>query len=226
MRGFIFDFNGTLFRDADYHLRAWKSFAQERCGIDISDENYKKNIEGRNDRSAITYLLGNELNDHKILELTEIKEAMYRALCFSERARMKLTEGAPELFDYLARHDIPRTIATASCKSNVDFYVAEFNLSKWFDHSKIIYDDGMIPGKPEPDFYLRAAEAIGVPPAQCAVAEDSAAGVMSAVSAGIGYIAVVDTPERRGAASNMKEVNSVITSFHEFDRSVFGKAYT
>ena len=221
MRGFIFDFNGTLFRDADYHLRAWKSFAQTRCGVDISEENYKKNIEGWNDRHAITYLLGKGLNNEEILELTELKEAMYRALCFAERERMKLTEGAPELFDYLAKHDIPRTIATSSCKSNVDFYVAEFNLSKWFDQSKIIYDDGMIPGKPEPDFYLRAAEAIGIPPNLCAVAEDSVVGVKSAINAGIGYITVIDTPERHGAASYMKEINSVITSFYEFDRSVF-----
>ena len=222
MKGFIFDFNGTLFQDADYHLRAWKSFAQERCGVDISLEKYQRNIEGMNDRHAITYLLGNGLKEEEIHELTEIKEAMYRSLCFTERERMVLTEGAPELFDYLVEHNIPRTIATASCKSNVDFYVAEFNLSKWFDPSKIIYDDGMIPGKPEPDFYLRAAIAIDISPSMCVVAEDSVAGVMSAVNAGIGYITVVDAPEKRGSASGIKGVKSVLTSFREFDRSVFG----
>jgi beta-phosphoglucomutase-like phosphatase (HAD superfamily) len=221
VNGFIFDFNGTLFWDADKHLRAWKVFAREKCGDDLSDERYFENMEGWNDRHAFEYLFGREVSEGEVAQLTEAKEAMYRASCFEDREHMKLAEGAPELFDFLASRGIPRTIATASCKSNVDFYVKEFNLSKWFDASKIIYDDGTIPGKPAPDFYARAASAIGVPVAECAVAEDSVPGVMSAHNAGAGHITAVAPGERRRMFEGMKEVNSIIADFNEFDRNLF-----
>ena len=42
-------------------------------------------------------------------------------------------------------------------KSNVDFYIKEFNLEKWFDIDKIVYSDGTIKGKPAPDIYEIAA---------------------------------------------------------------------
>jgi beta-phosphoglucomutase-like phosphatase (HAD superfamily) len=221
VNGFIFDFNGTLFWDADKHLRAWKIFAREKCGEELSDERYFENMEGRNDRHAFAYLFGQGMSEEKILELTEIKEAMYRASCFEDRENMKLAEGAPKLFDFLAARGIPRTIATASCKSNVDFYVKEFLLSKWFDASKIIYDDGTIPGKPAPDFYARAARAIGVPARECVVAEDSVPGVMSAHRAGAGHIVVVAPGERRRMFEGMDEVGAIIADFNEFDRTLF-----
>jgi beta-phosphoglucomutase-like phosphatase (HAD superfamily) len=202
-------------------LRAWKIFAREKCGEDLSDERYFENMEGRNDRHAFAYLFGREMPQEEVAQLTEIKEALYRASCFEDQEHMKLADGAPELFDFLAVRGIPRTIATASCKSNVDFYVKEFNLSKWFDASKIIYDDGTIPGKPEPDFYARAASAIGVPPAGCVVAEDSVPGVMSAHRAGAGNITVVAPGERRGAFERMNGVSSIIDDFNEFDRTLF-----
>jgi beta-phosphoglucomutase-like phosphatase (HAD superfamily) len=40
-------------------------------------------------------------------------------------------------------------------------------------------------GKPDPDLFLAAALAEGVPPAACVVIEDSLAGVQAAVAAGM-----------------------------------------
>ena len=50
------------------------------------------------------------------------------------------------------------TIATMSEWDNVEFYIKEFNLGKWFDLDKIVYSDGTIPGKPAPDIFMIAAE--------------------------------------------------------------------
>ncbi|MFI2363607.1 HAD-IA family hydrolase [Promicromonospora sp. NPDC019610] len=43
-------------------------------------------------------------------------------------------------------------------------------------------------GKPAPDPYLRAAELLGVPSAECVVLEDSANGIRSARAAGVGAV--------------------------------------
>lgn len=45
-------------------------------------------------------------------------------------------------------------------------------------------------GKPAPDVYLRAAELLGVPPAECAAVEDTTNGLRSALAAGMAVYAV------------------------------------
>lgn len=47
------------------------------------------------------------------------------------------------------------------------------------------------PGKPDPACYFLAAQKLGVPPAQCTVFEDSAAGVLAAKRAGMVCVALV-----------------------------------
>lgn len=49
-------------------------------------------------------------------------------------------------------------------------------------------------GKPAPDGYLRAAEMLGVDPAECVVVEDSSAGVASGVAAGMRVIGLDRNP--------------------------------
>ncbi|HEY5194861.1 MAG TPA: HAD family hydrolase [Solirubrobacteraceae bacterium] len=65
---------------------------------------------------------------------------------------------------------------------------------------------GVARGKPHPDLFLHAAAQMGVPPAGCAVVEDTPSGVMAGVSAGMrvfGYAADSDESalEAAGAAT-------------------------
>ena len=54
----------------------------------------------------------------------------------------------------------------------------------------------MVRGKPDPQVFLLAAERLGLPPAQCAVVEDAAAGVEAANRAGAASIGLVGTTTR------------------------------
>lgn len=81
------------------------------------------------------------------------------------------------MLDYLAAAEIPRTIATASAKSNVDFYFDLFHLDKWFEFGKVAYDDGTFPGKPEPHICLKAAQKLDLLPQSCIVVEDANSGI-------------------------------------------------
>ena len=45
----------------------------------------------------------------------------------------KLAPGAVEFLEFLKDNHIPRTIATMSEWDNVEFYIKEFKLEKWFD---------------------------------------------------------------------------------------------
>ena len=148
----------------------------------------------------------------------EEKETIYRRLCRKDAARFHLALGAEELLDELRERGIPRTIATASRRGNVDFYIESFRLERWFDVEKLVYDDGTILGKPAPDFYLRAAETLGLEPKNCIVFEDAVSGLRAAAAAGAGKVIAVAPEERREAFERMPEVYEVIPNFHEFDR--------
>ena len=122
--------------------------------------------------------------------------------------------------DYLKENNIPRTIATMSEWDNVEFYIKEFNLEKWFDLDKIVYSDGTIPGKPAPDIFKIAASKINLKPSDCVVIEDAIAGIKSAQSAGIGKIIAIASLEPVEFYRNIDAVDNIIMNFNEFDRNI------
>ena len=215
--GFIFDFNGTLFIDSDKHEAAWRSFARNYFHRDITDEEFRESIHGWNTEKIFDFLSSGKPIANDVDKLAVQKETEYRRLCLEDRDGLHLTEGAVELLDELVRRNIPRTIATASRKDNVDFYIEQFHLSKWFNPDKIVYDDGTIQGKPNPDIYLKAAKAIGVEPSQCIVFEDAISGIESARQAGIGRIIAIATDGNQSCLKTVPGVNMVIETFKDFD---------
>ena len=140
MMGVIFDFNGTLFFDGEQQERAWRLFAREAFGKEISDGEFRECVHGRNNDFTMQHLAGKALSARQVDEYVEEKETIYRRLCREDAARFHLALGAEELLDELRERGIPRTIATASRRGNVDFYIESFRLERWFDVEKLVYD--------------------------------------------------------------------------------------
>ena len=149
------------------------------------------------------------------------KEGLYRKQCLIDKENFKLAPGAIEFLDYLKENNIPRTIATMSEWDNVEFYIKEFDLPRWFDIDKIVYSNGKIPGKPAPDIFIIAADKIGLNPKDCVVVEDAIAGINSAKSAGIGKIIAIASMEPVEYYQKIDGVSEIIKSFDEIDRSIF-----
>lgn len=219
--GIIFDFNGTLFFDSDKHEDAWRIFSKKLRGNSLNDKELQKVMHGRTNKSLIEYLLGASIDDEKLFQLSEEKEEIYREMCRKDKTNLKLTLGAIELLDYLKEKQIPYTIATAAGKTNLSFYFETLNLNKWFDLNKIVFDDGSILSKPEPDIYLKATAKIGIKPEKCIVVEDAISGIESAYRANIGKIIAIGPENRHENLERLKGVNYVISNFKEFDRNVF-----
>jgi mannitol-1-/sugar-/sorbitol-6-phosphatase len=57
----------------------------------------------------------------------------------------------------------------------------------------LISADDITRGKPDPEPYLRAAEALGVPPEQCLVIEDAPAGIAAGKAAGMRVVALTSS---------------------------------
>lgn len=218
MTGIIFDFNSTLFDDSDKHEKAWHIFSTRVFHRNITEEEFKQIVHGRNNDFILQYLSGESLSKEQINSYVEEKERIYRELCEEDKVGTCLTLDVKLLLEELKDRKIPMTIATASPKVNLDYYIEKFQLETWFDIDKIIFNDGTIPGKPDPEFYLRAAKAIGVAPLQCIVFEDAVSGIQSAYNAGIGKIIAVAPKDQEELFEGLPGVYDVIPNFDKFDR--------
>lgn len=221
MKGIIFDFNGTLYWDSQLHYDAWKEYSKILRGYEFSTEEMRDKMFGHTNEDIIEYAIGKKPSKEMVEKYSKEKESVYRKRCLLNPEDFKLAPGAIEFLDYLKEKNIPRTIATMSEWDNVEFYIKEFQLEKWFDLDKIVYSDGTIPGKPAPDIFLIASEKIGLKPSECIVIEDAIAGIKSAQSAGIGKIFAIASLEPIDFYKKINGLEKIIRDFNEFDRTIF-----
>lgn len=220
-KGIIFDFNGTLFWDSHLHKLTWRMYSKKLRGTEFSDEEMVKYMFGRTNEQIIEYAIGKHPTPEMVEKYGQEKEALYRQMCIDDPENFHLVKGAVEFLDYLKENNIPRTIATMSDKTNVDFFIENFHLEKWFDIDKIVYADGIIPSKPAPDIYEIAAKNLGLKPEECIVVEDALSGIESARAAGIGKIIAICTEEPPELYESIPCVSGIIKDFTEFDRNYF-----
>lgn len=221
MQGIIFDFNGTLYWDSQLHYDAWREFSKILRGTEFTDEEMRDKMFGHTNEDIIEYAIGKKPTKEMVAKYAYEKESLYRKRCLLDPENFKLAPGAIEFLDFLKANNIPRTIATMSEWDNVEFYIKEFHLEKWFDIDKIVYSDGTIPGKPAPDIFMIAADKIGLHPKDCVVVEDAIAGINSAKSAGIGKIIAIASLEPIEFYEQIDGVESIIKNFYEFDKTMF-----
>ena len=192
-KGILFDFNGTLFFDSDFHIEAFQRIFPELGAPAPTKEEVIERILGRSNAMIYRENIKADASDAETAEFGHNKESIYFELCLANKERFKLTEGAEKFLDYLKVEGIPFTIATGSDRESVDFFFEHLGLDRWFDIQKIVYTDGSFKGKPSPDCYLIAAEKLGLSAEECLIFEDGRSGIMSANAANpAGVIAIYD----------------------------------
>ena len=215
MKGVIFDFNGTLFWDSQLHIDTWREYSKKLRKEPFSDEEMLKYMFGHTNEDIVEYAIGKKPDKELVERVASEKEAEYRRMCLERPEEFHLAPNAVKYLDYLKENNIPMTIATMSEWCNVEFYIKEFELARWFDLDKIAYSDGTIPGKPAPDIYLIAAKNIGLDMKDCLVFEDAYAGLEAAHSAGAGEIIAVASREPLEYYRNLSYISKIITDFDQ-----------
>ncbi|GAB6007463.1 HAD family hydrolase [Dysgonomonas reticulitermitis] len=213
--GVVFDFNGTLFWDTGLHNRAWDIFLT-RYDLFLSDEDKFRWMHGKNNSDLLQSLFHNTLTETQVSDYIMEKESLYQELCLE--TDMQLAPGATDFLDFLKSNNIPFTIATASGKENLDFYFEHLPLTEWFEYDKVVYNNGKIKGKPDPQIYELAMEIIGKKPEEIIVFEDAIAGLQAAKNAKTGKIIAVNSND--DDYSDWKDCQ-IIKSFDEVDRTQF-----
>jgi len=101
-------------------------------------------------------------------------------------------DGARELLDELLDAEVPMALVTNTRRDLTE--KALNSIGRHFFSVSVCADE--VPaGKPAPDVYLRAAELLGVHPAQCLAVEDSVTGAAAAEAAGCPVLVVPNEVE-------------------------------
>jgi HAD superfamily hydrolase (TIGR01509 family) len=107
----------------------------------------------------------------------------------------------------LEKAGIPKAIATSAPRANVDFTLEKTGTGKYF---KTILDEAFVSkGKPDPEIYLLTAKAVGLPPQNCIVIEDSLSGVKAGKGAGCKVIGITTTHTRE----ELSDTDLIIDNF-------------
>ncbi|MBW7571766.1 HAD family hydrolase [Caproiciproducens faecalis] len=110
---------------------------------------------------------------------------------YIQKNGVPVKEGLTELLDYLKREGYKIAVATSSSRSSTMSHFERTKLTGYFD--QIICGDMLEKSKPDPDIYLKAAQALQVSPQECMALEDSPNGIFSAYRAGMKTVMIPDT---------------------------------
>lgn len=99
--------------------------------------------------------------------------------------------GSVELVRALAGRGYPLAIASNAFNGYIQNALKGLKVNGLF--SALVGVDQVAQGKPAPDVYLRAAEELGIAPANCLAVEDSLVGMRAAAAAGLRVLAVPDS---------------------------------
>ncbi|MCD7918377.1 MAG: HAD family phosphatase [Clostridiales bacterium] len=189
IRAILFDLDGTLIDTEPYYVRSWQE-AGQALGLPMT------RTQGLQLRS-----LGAPYNAYFIRRLYG-PAVSYQALREKrvvlmgdvlETASIPLKPGARALLDFLHTRQVELALVTANAPEKAQRMLARFGLEGDFD--RVISARDVPRGKPAPDVYRCACEALGLPPEQCVAVEDSPNGIISAFGAGCRPVLVPDQSE-------------------------------
>lgn len=185
---------------------------------------------GKNYETILPKMLGRRAHEGAAILLSELNIPLTIDEYLAERdARLyelmpscRIFPGIEETVAHLKKHGIKNTIATSSPKRLLD--VKRQGKDHFFGlFESIICGDDVQNGKPHPEIFLAAANAIGAHPSECVVFEDAPAGLRAAAAAGMKSVAL---PNRKVDLALYVQENPTFVvpsaSILDFDLSLLG----
>nr|WP_256439387.1 HAD family phosphatase [Pedobacter sp. SYSU D00823] len=180
MKAFLFDLNGTMIDDMDYHTDAWHEILNNDLGANLSREQVKKEMYGKNHELLVRVFGDEKFTEEEKDKISFEKERRYQSRF---KPHLKLINGLAEFLKKAHDRGIKMAIGSAAITSNVDFVLDGVNIREYFP--VVISADNVSVSKPDPETFLKGAEQLGINPEDCIVFEDNPNGVEAARRAGM-----------------------------------------
>lgn len=211
--GIVFDLDGVVVDSEPASLEACKR-AYAEVGVELSEDDLHA-LMGRTDQAGVSLIWERHGYFMKAEEFEERHQRHYEQLA-AERGIAPFP-GAMELLDELDEDGVAYALATSGRPAKVRASLRAAGLAERF--SMIVSGADVSLGKPDPEIFLLAAEAMALPAERCIVIEDSQAGVEAARRAGMACIAVTHS----FPASVLSGAECVMNSLEEVNTGLLRK---
>ncbi len=203
----LFDLDGVLTPTADVHMRAWEKMFSEYLATrgvaePYTESDYFDYIDGKPRYDGVRSFLasraiplpdgdpGDDPSVETVCGLGNRKNEAFSAVLAEEGVQPY--PGSVALLDELASRGTK--VAVVSSSRNAPAVLLAAGLS---DRFAVVVDGTVataegLPGKPAPDTFAFAAEALGVTPEQAVVVEDAISGVEAGAAGDFGLVVGVD----------------------------------
>jgi HAD superfamily hydrolase (TIGR01509 family) len=207
-KAFLFDLNGTMINDMDYHVRAWYRILNE-LGANISLEQTKLECYGKNGE-VLERVFPGRFTEKEKDGMSIAKERQYQE---EFRPHLKLIPGLDKLLQFTKDKGIKMAIGSAAILFNIDFVIDGLQIRHYFD--AIVSADDVAHSKPDPETYTKCANQLRIDPRDCLVFEDAPKGVESAQNAGMDCV-VITSFHPAGDFNNYGNVIRIIEDYDNF----------
>lgn len=185
IRGAVFDMDGLLLDTERVVNAAWDEAAQITGFADV--ERAKIACLGCNEASTRAFFLrtyGEDFDYQTFRDLT--RKLAHEVL----DVHVPVKEGAEMILRMLKERGVPLAVASSTREVTVRDQLERAGLLRYFD--AVITGDMVENGKPHPEIYSKACNAIGIAPEECLAFEDSKNGIRSAYRAGMYPVQIPD----------------------------------
>ena len=174
-KGLVFDLDGVITDTAKFHYIAWKNMA-EKLGI-IIDEKFNEQLKGISRTESLERILefggkADAYTEEEKEKLAAQKNTEYVEL-LEELTPADILPGLLSILDQAEALGMKSSIASAS--KNAPHILEKLGIKERFAH--IVDPNTLVKGKPDPEIFVRAAEAIGIKPEEAIGFEDAQAGI-------------------------------------------------
>ena len=202
IKGILFDLDGVIVDTAVFHYAAWRRMANV-LGFDI-DEEFNETLKGISRMDSIDRILakgGLELSKERILELASQKNEWYLEFV-DQMTTENILPGISELIAQIKSNGFKMALGSAS--KNAPKILERIGLIDMFD--ALVDGNSVKRSKPDPEVFLKGAEALTLKNEECLVVEDAFAGIEAAHSAGMKAIGI-------GTVENLPNADLILESF-------------
>ena len=190
-KAFLFDLNGTMIDDMDYHTRAWHDVLTNDLGASLTHQEVKMEMYGKGEEMLVRVFGPNRFaHEQEMSAIVFEKEKKYQE---AFRPHLKLIEGLDKFLEKAHQNQKKMAIGSAAIMFNIDYVLDGLDIRHYFPVT--ISADNVEKSKPHPETFLKCAEGLGIEPADCVVFEDNPKGVQSALAAGIPAVVILTMHE-------------------------------
>ncbi|MFP3938042.1 MAG: HAD family hydrolase [Phycisphaerae bacterium] len=196
MDALVFDFDGVVVDSEPVHLWGFQQVLAD-LGAELSERDYYEKYLGFDDHDCLAAALtaaGMRYSETLLKELTERKTRIIQK-AYSES--IQPLGGAVELIHAASEAGVALGVCSGALRKEIE--LASRTVGVWDCFGAVVSAEDVSKGKPDPEGYVLAMQRLGeklgreLTPRDCAVVEDSPAGVEAALGAGMNVLAVTNS---------------------------------